>query len=282
MKFPFRPLSITFGALATTALGGCYYGDVNSVDYAYADDDCATRYGSDYYDRDNSGYDDGYGYDCYDAADYRGGFVQIGFGGGWYDNYFYPGYGRYLFDNYNNRYPLRGHYLTYWGGRRAWWRHHGHDEDGHREDGRQRDGDRDGHRDGHRGAPSSASGGSTTSVPITNAVRPDAVRRGNANPGLRNVGRPEGGTGLSRPRNISPDRANRPDRANGPDRANRRAPGAVQNATPPAQAAPQPAAQSRPAPAARQAAPVARPAITETRQSPARSAREGRRQVRPD
>src|SRR3546814_15337131 len=49
----------------------------------------------------------------------------IGFGGGWYDDYYYPGYGMWMFDNYRNRYPLRDRYLNYWGGRRAWWKHHG-------------------------------------------------------------------------------------------------------------------------------------------------------------
>ncbi|HKX88968.1 MAG TPA: hypothetical protein VJM13_07150, partial [Sphingopyxis sp.] len=49
----------------------------------------------------------------------------IGFGGGWYDSYYYPGYGMWMFDNYRNRYPLRDRYLDYWGGRRAWWKHHG-------------------------------------------------------------------------------------------------------------------------------------------------------------
>jgi hypothetical protein len=35
-----------------------------------------------------------------------------------------------MFDRYRNRYPLRDQYLNYWGGRRAWWRHHGGRGDG--------------------------------------------------------------------------------------------------------------------------------------------------------
>lgn len=124
-----RSLAVTLGALATTALGGCYYGDVYGSSYA-SGGDCASRYGADYYDYDGYAYDDGYGYDCYDASDYGGGFAQIGFGGGWYDNYYYPGYGLWLFDIHRNRYPLRGQYLNYWGGRRAWWKHHGGHGDG--------------------------------------------------------------------------------------------------------------------------------------------------------
>lgn len=119
-----QPLSIALGALATTMLGGCYYGDVYGASYA-SGGDCAARYGDAYYDYDGYAYDDGYGYDCYDAADYGSGFAQIGFGGGWYDSYYYPGYGMWMFDNYRNRYPLRDRYLNYWGGRRAWWKHHG-------------------------------------------------------------------------------------------------------------------------------------------------------------
>lgn len=126
-----RPLGIALGALATASLGGCYYGDVNGYGSSYAGNDCVSRYGDSYYDYDPYAYDDGYGYDCYDSSDYGAGFVNIGFGGGWYDNYYYPGYGLWLFDSYNNRYPLRGQYLNYWGGRRAWWRHHGGRGDGH-------------------------------------------------------------------------------------------------------------------------------------------------------
>ena len=124
-----RPLSLALGAIAVTALGGCYSDGVYGAGYA-SGSDCAARYGSAYYDYDGYAYDDGYGYDCYDASDYGGGFVNIGFGGGWYDDYYYPGYGTWMFDRYRNRYPLRDQYLNYWGGRRAWWRHHGGRGDG--------------------------------------------------------------------------------------------------------------------------------------------------------
>ena len=109
-----RPLSVALGALATTMLGGCYYGDVQGVGYA-SGGDCAARYGNSYYDYDGYAYDDGYGYDCYDASDYGGGFAQIGFGGGWYDDYYYPGYGMWMFDNYRKRYPRLGVNQDVWG-----------------------------------------------------------------------------------------------------------------------------------------------------------------------
>lgn len=194
-------LPVVFGALATTALGGCYYGDVNSSSYA-SSGICADRY----YDYDPYAYDDGYGYGCYDSTDYSGGFVQIGFGGGWYDSYYYPGYGLWMFDSYRNRYPLRGRYLNYWGGRRAWWKHHrGHrgdwrrdgnwrdrDRDG-RHDGRpggwtgRRDGDRDRDRDGRRGSrPGSGAGrDSGTAPPAARPPHRDADRYRDRQPHMR-------------------------------------------------------------------------------------------------
>ncbi len=250
-----RSLSIALGALATTTLGGCYYGDVYGSNYA-SGGDCASRYGADYYDSDGYAYDDGYGYDCYDAADYSGGFAQIGFGGGWYDDYYYPGYGMWLFDSYHNRYPLRGQYLNYWGGRRAWWQHHKdrpgggghwtpkpgqgtHDGKPGRPGGWHR-----GDRDRPNGTPPS---GSTPGTPPPAAAHPNRPDRG---PGAVRPNRPgANGTGNARPpRNWSPD-------ASGPRR--------------PQVAVPVPARPAAaPSPAARPTAPAARPA-SPPRQTPA-------------
>lgn len=221
-----RPLSLALGALATTTLGGCYYGDVYGASYA-SGGDCAARYGSTYYDYDGYAYDDGYGYDCYDASDYGSGFVNIGFGGGWYDDYYYPGYGMWMFDNYRNRYPLRDHYLDYWGGRRAWWKHHGsrgHGQPGrpggwNRGDGDGRSGagrpgrpggwnrgDRDG--DGPRGTrPGRGRGDGATGTPpvTTNPVRPGRPDWGTARP--RPAPQVDGSTGQPRPVRNRPERA---------------------------------------------------------------------------
>lgn len=172
-----RTFSLAVGALATTALGGCYYGDVNGASYASAGGDCAARYGDAYYDYDPYAYDDGYGYDCYDASDYSGGFVQIGFGGGWYDDYYYPGYGLWMFDNYRNRYPLRGQYLNYWGGRRAWWQHDRNRGDGHW----------NGDRPGRPGRGDGAANAGTRPIPSTPS-RPG--RRPGASDGAGNAGTP--------------------------------------------------------------------------------------------
>ena len=118
-------------ALATTmaaGVGGCTtMGYDGYGDYAYDSRDCDARYGSTWYDRSPSwGSDyDSYGYDCYVADDWRGGFANIGFYGGWYDDFYYPGSGLYLFDRYGSRFPMDYRARDYWGGRRAWWRHHG-------------------------------------------------------------------------------------------------------------------------------------------------------------
>ena len=258
MRFQ-RSLSIAFGAIATTMLGGCYYGDVYGASYV-SRGDCAARYGDAYYDYDGYAYDDGYGYDCYDATDYGSGFVQIGFGGGWYDDYYYPGHGLWMFDRYRNRYPLRDRYLNYWGGRRAWWKHHGkhgdwkpgrpgwhrdRDDDRHRGDGRPgwNRGDRDG--DAPRG---------------TRPRRPAEGATGTPR-AIRNLPATEPGEMYSRPRRDAvhrrPPGANRRDRpapAVGPATVTRPQPRAVpQAATPRTRAAtPAPAPVARPAPAQRQ------------------------------
>lgn len=279
-----RPLSITLGAIATTVLGGCYDGGVYGASYA-SGGDCSSRYGNAYYDYDGYAYDDGYGYDCYDASDYGGGFVNIGFGGGWYDNYYYPGHGMWMFDNYRNRYPLRDQYLNYWGGRRAWWKHHGGRRDGqpgrpgwNRGDGDGRPGDgrpgrpggwnrgdRDndgprgtrpgrGPRDGNTGTPPTTA---NPGRPDWGADRPRRGPRGDGTDGrqrpVRNmpvttpgeVSAPPSGPEIRRPVRQRPAPSARPDRA---PRAERPAPAYRQPAPQPAPAvrsAPEPRSSAR-------------------------------------
>lgn len=116
--------------LATLGLSACYYDA--GVGLGYYDD------GYSYYDR----YDcDPYSpFDSYYDCDYRYGFYNIGYGGGWYQDYWYPGYGFYIFDRGGKRYRMYDHHRRYWAGKRhEWYReHHG------RRDGRDRyrDGDR--------------------------------------------------------------------------------------------------------------------------------------------
>lgn len=116
------------GVLATAgmALSGCVY----DVGLGYASDGYYDDYSCDPYG----------GYDSYYNCDYGSGFYNIGFGGGWYDSYWYPGYGYHLFDNAGHRHIMRAHHRRYWGERRhAWYREHrGRHRDGERGVGRGR------------------------------------------------------------------------------------------------------------------------------------------------
>jgi hypothetical protein len=128
-------LAVRIAALgaATMGLSACYY-------------DAGVGLG--YYDDGYSYYDDSYGcdpyspFDSYYDCDYGGGFYNIGFGGGWYQDYWYPGYGFYIFDRGGRRYNMHDNHRRYWGGRRhEWYREH---------HGRRGDHDGKGRRDGHR------------------------------------------------------------------------------------------------------------------------------------
>ena len=105
-------LRIAALATATIAVSGCTY----DVGLGYASDGYGYGGGSDYYDCDPYSPFDNY-YDC----DRGYGYSNIGFGGGWYDNLWYPGYGFFLFDNYGQRYNMRDNYRRYWGERRQRW-----------------------------------------------------------------------------------------------------------------------------------------------------------------
>ena len=112
---------------ASFSLSGCVY-------------DVGLGFASDGYNDDGYGCDPYGGYDSYYDCDYGQGFGDIGFSGGYFDNYFYPGYGFFLFDNVGRRYPMRDHHRRYWGEKRhGWYRErHGRDRDGKRYKGRQR------------------------------------------------------------------------------------------------------------------------------------------------
>lgn len=94
MRVPYISL-LAAGALA---LGGCAYGGLG---YGY-------DYGSPYY---------GYGYDTS-----YGGYYGAGYGGyygsfpyyGWYDNYYYPGSGYYVYDTYRRPHTMTVTQREYW------------------------------------------------------------------------------------------------------------------------------------------------------------------------
>jgi hypothetical protein len=78
----------------------------------------------------SDGYNDGYSqYGCGDydqfgnfyECDYRAGFSNFGYGGGWYNDFYYPGHGLFLFDNYGRRYNMHPQYQRYWGQQRYNW-----------------------------------------------------------------------------------------------------------------------------------------------------------------
>ncbi|QTD55337.1 hypothetical protein [Parasphingorhabdus cellanae] len=73
------------------------------------------------------GYVNGAGYACdpyapfddYYACDNGYGYANIGFGGGWYDSFYYPGYGIYIFDRRGSRYAMKRHHRYHWARQRA-------------------------------------------------------------------------------------------------------------------------------------------------------------------
>ncbi|MEH6756006.1 MAG: hypothetical protein V7676_00680 [Parasphingorhabdus sp.] len=110
----------------------------------------ACAYGGAYGD----GYVNGAGYACdpyapfddYYACDSGYGYANIGFGGGWYDNFYYPGYGLYVFDRGGSRYAMQRNHRLHWARQRAEYgsRHaHRGDRDDRRNDWRNGDRGRD-------------------------------------------------------------------------------------------------------------------------------------------
>ncbi|MEP7350268.1 MAG: hypothetical protein ABI668_10025 [Sphingorhabdus sp.] len=171
---------LRIAALATAGLGlsGCY-----------------STFGGDYHSAGYSAYDcDPYSpFDSYYDCDYGYGFSNIGYGGGWYDSYWYPGYGFYLFDNYGHRYPMRANHRRYWGERRHHWyrENRGRNNPG---------GQRNSNDDGNRG-----SGGYTNPAPRGEGQGRGNWRRGNQEQNqqgdgqrrhIRN-GQPVGGQGVN-------------------------------------------------------------------------------------
>ena len=129
-----KKILLKIAALAAAGIGvsGCTY----DMGLGYASDG---YYGDGYY-NDDYNCDPYGGYDRYYNCDYGNGFYNIGFGGGWYDNYWYPGHGFFLFDNFGRRHSMRDNHRRYWGEKRhSWYRENrGRDRDGGRYQGRGR------------------------------------------------------------------------------------------------------------------------------------------------
>jgi len=206
--------------------------------------DVGLGYSSDGYYDDAYGCDPYGGYDAYFDCDYGQGFGNIGFGGGWYDNYYYPGHGIFLFDTFGRRYPMREQYRRYWGEQRHnWYReNHGHDLGRNRYEGRERgyrdsarsersaspdrqggrmrnpdDNRRDGWRGGRRNGDDQWRGGDgrgAGAVPLPNTGAPQGRCRGqnygsaDAQPNRRGDGASDGNNVPAPPREVSPIRQN--------------------------------------------------------------------------
>ena len=133
-----KKLGLRLAALtaATVGLSGCVYEaglGYTSDGYGYNDYNCDPYSAFDSY------------YDC----DNSYGFYNIGFGGGWYDSFWYPGHGYYVFDNYGRRFNMRDNHRRYWGDQRQRWYRDNRGHDSGR--GYGRGGDHDDNRRGQQG-----------------------------------------------------------------------------------------------------------------------------------
>jgi hypothetical protein len=94
MRIPY----ISMLAAGALALGGCAYGDLG-VGLGYGSPYYGYGYGSPYY---------GYGY----GASYYGGFGTPYYG--WYDDFYYPGTGYYVYDRYRRPFVMTTTQRAYW------------------------------------------------------------------------------------------------------------------------------------------------------------------------
>ncbi len=236
-----KKLGLRLAALSAVTLGlsGCVY----EAGLGYASD----GYGYNDYNCDPYSRFDSY-YDC----DNSYGFYNIGFGGGWYDSFWYPGHGYYVFDNYGRRFNMHDHHRRYWGDRRQRWYRDNRDHDGGRGHGRGRH-DNDGRR-GHQGDGDDRSGAvGNGNWDGRNTNRDD--RRGGRGDGRRGRNNGQGNDAVSQPvpqpmARPGPDRRDeRAGRGDGQGRSRYQQPAnaAPQNAAPQQQpeASPQPPARQR-------------------------------------
>ena len=108
MRIPY----ISIMAAGALALGGCAYGDYG-YGVGYGGYGGYYGYGSPYY---------GYGY----GSPYYGGYEPFG----WYDDFYYPGTGIYVYDSYRRPRLWSDRERYYWQQRGGTW----HDRDGDRDD----------------------------------------------------------------------------------------------------------------------------------------------------
>ena len=114
MRIPY----ISIMAAGALALGGCAYGDYGyglGLGGGYG----AYGYGSPYY---------GYGYGSpYYGYGYGSPYYGYGLGYepfGWYDDFYYPGTGIYVYDSSRHRHRWSSDQERYWNSRRSHWQSH--------------------------------------------------------------------------------------------------------------------------------------------------------------
>ncbi|GLI97230.1 peptidase [Sphingobium sp. BS19] len=187
------PRSIFIGLASLLALGGCAYDD----GYGYGGMSVGTGYAGDYY----------------GPASYGpGGYGNAGYGG-WYNDFYYPGTGYYVFDRGGRRHRWNDGQRSYWEGRRAQYRGRGYvrDRDG---DGRPDAGRGPGY---HRGRDYVRDRNGDGRPDPRGYARPD--RRPDGQPGRpvdgRRYGRPDGGPDRSGYRQRGPDMRGAPGAGSG-------------------------------------------------------------------
>ena len=90
--------------LALMSLSACVYGDGYSQNgLGYNDDQYCDPYNE---------------YGAYYGCDLEYGFANFGYGGGWHQDFYYPGFGFFIFDNLGRRHRMNDYYLGYWGRKR--------------------------------------------------------------------------------------------------------------------------------------------------------------------
>lgn len=105
-----RIAAITLGAasLSACAYGVGDYGGYGGVSVGVGSGGYAGGYDP---------YCDGYSaWDSFYGCDYGYGFGQIGYGGGYWDNFYYPGYGTWIYDRPGGRrFAMQDRHRQYWG-----------------------------------------------------------------------------------------------------------------------------------------------------------------------
>lgn len=110
-----RAVQLAALALGAATLSGCAYGYGDYGGYGGVSVGVGNGFAGGY-----DPYCDGFSaWDSFYGCDYGYGFGQIGFGGGYWDNFYYPGYGLWLFDRPGGRrFAMQDRHRQYWGQQR--------------------------------------------------------------------------------------------------------------------------------------------------------------------